>query len=111
MTPNVADYLINQNTKKFYKIVSYIGISVLIILEFSYMIEQVEPEPEIGASGAASLTRMADAMMLLMNGVNPMFVADQRGHSLQILIKRYTKWLHGDKNKLEIAKLSVACTA
>lgn len=29
-----------------------------------------------------------------MNGVNPMFVADQLGHSLQMLIKRYTKWLH-----------------
>ena len=51
------------------------------------------------------------ATMLLMDGVNPMFVADQLGHSLQMLIKRYTKWLHGDKNRQEIAKLSVACTA
>ena len=51
------------------------------------------------------------ATMLLMDGVNPMFVADQLGHSLQMLIKRYTKWLHGDKNKQEIAKLSVTRTA
>jgi len=49
--------------------------------------------------------------MLLMDGVNPMFVADQHGHSLQMLIKRYTKWLHGEKNKQEIAKLSVTRTA
>lgn len=51
------------------------------------------------------------ATMLLMDGVNPMFVADQLGHSLQMLIKRYTKWIHGDKNKQEIDKLSVARTA
>ena len=51
------------------------------------------------------------ATMLLMDGVNPMFIADQLGHSLQILIKRYTKWLHGDKNRQEIAKLSMAFTA
>ena len=51
------------------------------------------------------------ATMLLIDGVNPMFVADQHGHSLQMLIKRYTKWLHGDKNKQKIAKLSVTRTA
>ncbi|MDH2620919.1 site-specific integrase [Acinetobacter baumannii] len=45
------------------------------------------------------------ATMLLMDGVNPVFVADQLGHSLQMLMKRYAKWIHGDKNKLEIAKL------
>ena len=45
------------------------------------------------------------ATMLLMDGVNPVFVADQLGHSLQMLIKRYAKWIHGDKNKIEIAKL------
>lgn len=46
------------------------------------------------------------ATMLLMDGVNPVFVADQLGHSLQMLMKRYAKWMHGDKNKLEIAKLN-----
>lgn len=45
------------------------------------------------------------ATMLLMDGVNPVFVADQLGHSLQMLIKRYARWIHGDKNKIEIAKL------
>ncbi len=46
------------------------------------------------------------ATMLLMDGVNPVFVADQLGHSLQMLMKRYAKWMHGDKNKIEMAKLN-----
>ena len=46
------------------------------------------------------------ATMLLMDGVNPVFVADQMGHSLQMLMKRYAKWMHGDKNKAEIAKFN-----
>ena len=46
------------------------------------------------------------ATMLLMDGVNPVFVADQMGHSLQMLMRRYAKWMHGDKNKAEIAKLN-----
>lgn len=45
------------------------------------------------------------ATMMLMDGVNPVFVADQLGHSLQMLIKRYAKWIHGDKNKIEMSKL------
>ncbi|MCO8058873.1 tyrosine-type recombinase/integrase [Acinetobacter towneri] len=45
------------------------------------------------------------ATMLLMDGLNPVFVADQMGHSLQMLMKRYAKWMHGDKNKIEMAKL------
>lgn len=50
-------------------------------------------------------TRHTYATMLLMDGLNPLFVADQLGHSLQMLIKRYTKWMHGDENKKEMAKL------
>jgi len=46
------------------------------------------------------------ATMLLMSDVNPVFVANQLGHSLQMLIKRYSRWLHGDQNKLEISKLA-----
>ena len=46
------------------------------------------------------------ATMLLMDGVNPVFVADQLGHSLQMLMKRYAKWMHGDKNKIEMSKLN-----
>lgn len=46
------------------------------------------------------------ATMLLMDGVNPVFVANQMGHSIQMLMKRYARWIHGDKNKIEIAKLN-----
>ncbi len=46
------------------------------------------------------------ATMLLMDGINPMFVANQMGHSLQMLMKRYAKWINGDKSKLEMAKLN-----
>ncbi|MGO3338246.1 tyrosine-type recombinase/integrase [Psychrobacter sp.] len=46
------------------------------------------------------------ATMLLMSDVNPVFVANQLGHSLQMLIKRYGRWLHGDQNKIEISKLA-----
>ena len=34
------------------------------------------------------------------------FVANQLGHGLQMLIKRYGRWLHGDQNKIEIFKLN-----
>ena len=46
------------------------------------------------------------ATMLLMDGVNPVFVADQLGHSLQMLMKRYGKWMNGEKNLIEMAKLN-----
>lgn len=46
------------------------------------------------------------ATMLLMDGINPVFVADQLGHSLQMLMKRYAKWMHGDKNRIEMSKLN-----
>lgn len=46
------------------------------------------------------------ATMLLMDGVNPVFVANQMGHSLQMLMKRYGRWINGDKNKIEMAKLN-----
>lgn len=51
-------------------------------------------------------TRHTYATMLLMAGVNPVFVANQLGHSLQMLIKRYGRWIHGDQNKLEMSKLA-----
>lgn len=41
-----------------------------------------------------------------MDGVNSIFVANQLGHSLQMLIKRYAKWIHGEQNRIEISKLN-----
>ncbi|RLZ06830.1 site-specific integrase [Acinetobacter sp. 2JN-4] len=45
------------------------------------------------------------ATMMLMDGINPVFVSNQMGHSLQMMMKRYAKWMHGDKNKIEMGKL------
>lgn len=52
-------------------------------------------------------TRHTYATMLLMDGLNPVFVASQLGHSLEMLMKRYAKWMNGDQNKIEMAKLNV----
>ncbi|MFU8925155.1 tyrosine-type recombinase/integrase [Acinetobacter puyangensis] len=46
------------------------------------------------------------ATVCLMNGLNPVYVAAQLGHSLVMLMKRYARWINSDKNKEEIAKLS-----
>lgn len=45
------------------------------------------------------------ATMMLMDGLNPVFVSNQMGHSLQMMMKRYAKWMHGEKNKIEMGKL------
>ncbi|WP_227591687.1 tyrosine-type recombinase/integrase [Acinetobacter vivianii] len=51
-------------------------------------------------------TRHTYATVCLMNGLNPVYVASQLGHSLVMLMKRYAKWINSDKNKEEIAKIS-----
>lgn len=51
-------------------------------------------------------TRHTYATMLLMDGVNPVFVANQLGHSLITLTKRYARWINSDKDRIEINKLN-----
>lgn len=51
-------------------------------------------------------TRHTYATVCLMNGLNPVYVASQLGHSLVMLMKRYAKWINSDKNKEEISKIS-----
>nr|WP_252727852.1 hypothetical protein [Acinetobacter sp. Ac_5812] len=51
-------------------------------------------------------TRHTYATVCLMNGLNPVYVASQLGHSLVMLMKRFAKWINSDKNKEEIAKIS-----
>ena len=51
-------------------------------------------------------TRHTYATVCLMNGLNPVYVASQLGHSLVMLMKRYAKWINSSKNKEEIAKIS-----
>lgn len=52
-------------------------------------------------------TRHTYATLLLTSGVNPFFAAGQMGHSLQMLLKRYAKWIDQDKSRAEIAKLDL----
>lgn len=40
-----------------------------------------------------------------MNGLNPVYVTSQLGHSLVMLMKHYAKWINSDSNKEEIAKI------
>lgn len=51
-------------------------------------------------------TRHTYATMMLMDGINPTLVANQLGHSLQILINKYTRWIYHEKDKEEMEKLN-----
>lgn len=50
-------------------------------------------------------TRHTYATYMLMNGCDPFFVAAQLGHSLDMLLNRYAKWINGASNKIQMAKL------
>lgn len=52
-------------------------------------------------------TRHTYATLLLTSGVNPFFASTQMGHSLQMMLKRYAKWIDVDKSKAEIAKVDI----
>lgn len=50
-------------------------------------------------------TRHTYATLLLMAGVNPHFVAAQLGHSVTMTLTVYSKWIQGDSDRAELAKL------
>lgn len=50
-------------------------------------------------------TRHTYATMMLMSGLNPSFVANQLGHSLPMMMKRYARWINSEKDLLEMSKL------
>ncbi|GAI44610.1 unnamed protein product [marine sediment metagenome] len=45
------------------------------------------------------------ATMCLMSGMNPAFFAGQLGHSVQVLLSTYAKWLNSANDWAELAKL------
>ncbi|MFV2947391.1 tyrosine-type recombinase/integrase [Pseudomonas japonica] len=47
------------------------------------------------------------ATMCLMSGINPAFIAGQLGHSVQVLLTTYAKWLNSTSDWSEIEKLEV----
>lgn len=50
-------------------------------------------------------TRHTYATIMLMRGINPAFAASQLGHSLQMFLQVYAKWINGDQDKSEFQKL------
>ncbi len=48
------------------------------------------------------------ATMCLMAGMTPAFIAKQLGHSLQILLSRYARWIDGEGDWNEMGKLKIA---
>lgn len=50
-------------------------------------------------------TRHTYATMCLMAGMNPAFIANQLGHSVQMLLSTYAKWLNSTSDWSELQKL------
>lgn len=48
------------------------------------------------------------ATMCLMVGMTPAFIAKQLGHSIQILLSRYARWIDGEGDWAEMSKLRFA---
>lgn len=44
----------------------------------------------------------------LMNGVNPAFMAEQLGHSLEEFFKTYAKWINNNQNQVQLALIEKA---
>lgn len=52
-------------------------------------------------------TRHTYATMLLMAGVAPAYGAKQLGHSIEMFLRTYAKWMDGGQNAVEMGKLEV----
>lgn len=52
-------------------------------------------------------TRHTYATMLLMAGVTPAYAARQMGHSIQMFLSTYARWLDGGQNAVEMGKLEI----
>lgn len=56
-------------------------------------------------------TRHTYATMMLMAGMTPAFCAKQLGHSIEMFLATYSKWLDGQQNDLEMRRLEAAIGA
>lgn len=50
-------------------------------------------------------TRHTYATMCLMAGMNPAFIANQLGHSVEMLLSTYAKWISSSSDWRELEKL------
>jgi integrase len=46
--------------------------------------------------------------MMLMAGMTPAFCAKQLGHSVEMFLRTYAKWIDGGQNALEMGRLEAA---
>ena len=46
--------------------------------------------------------------MMLMSGMTPAFCAAQLGHSVGMLLSTYARWLDGEHNAMEMARLEAS---
>ena len=53
-------------------------------------------------------TRHTYATIMLMQAMTPAFCAKQLGHSVEMFLRTYSKWLDGSQDALEMAKLETA---
>ena len=56
-------------------------------------------------------TRHTYATMLLMSGATPAYAARQLGHSVEMFLKTYAKWIDGGRNDMELARLEAFITS
>ncbi|MDR7094121.1 site-specific integrase [Hydrogenophaga laconesensis] len=52
--------------------------------------------------------RHSYATAMLMAGMTPAFCAKQLGHSVEMFLRTYSKWLDGDQNDLEMQRLEAS---
>lgn len=50
-------------------------------------------------------TRHTYATMMLMAGLTPAYCANQLGHSIEVFLSTYAKWMDGERNAVEQAQL------
>lgn len=117
-THNVREVYLNDRSKRAFETLSAMKLSATHVMicpetklpfysEKPARVRLVEAMKECRVRHRPAYNaRHTYATMLLMADVNPVFVANQLGHSLQMLIKRYGRWIHGDQNKIEISKLN-----
>jgi integrase len=56
-------------------------------------------------------TRHSYATMMLMAGMTPAFCAKQLGHSVEMFLRSYSKWMDGGRNDVEMGKLESLITS
>ena len=49
--------------------------------------------------------RHSYATAMLMAGMTPAFCAKQLGHSIEMFLRTYTKWMDGAQNEVEMGRL------